>query len=698
MGAKQTFHKVTSKDDGVTTHSVQALKSDGTQVKLSDFLKTLPCGVFDKGVTGLGGTTMELDAKRPSIIVEPLNVTAHSKAQKPSRTNKFEVFYFGTIKDQVQTTSEVLSFLAPMQSRLSKYLKACKEKDSYPKITCVSDQLQNLKETIETTSYYSFQDFHLLLDEIDSMQEQIGFRNVMQDCIDLYKSHPKRRRTLLSATLHTFHDPELAKEATTRVVMNNNPKTAVTIHQSANHPFRITQLIIELLKQDSETKIMVAQNHLEGIENSIQLLEGHGVGSEDIKVLCSLASKDRFSAYYDTISDDVLPGRINFITAAYFSGFDLHEQAHVIMSVDARNFTLQLGNTTLYQIQGRLRLGVKECHIVTHFVARDKRKQVTSETVLDAVSELQPILEAYNTCKNSKNKFVQKHAKAIRNIYTNGYDGIRSIWTTNNDQIEVSYLKIDNLIQENAVRQSLTSYDSFKEDLAKYFDIVDTKIWDDPAVKKEKETLDNVLSVFRTIGSLDLRNPKDKEYIKEQMKGKKSGPSKTLLQTALSACGKEVFLLDSFLSTIEERLTTSKNWSSELDAIALHVEFHSLLTGGVTAHKNYLSHNFSKLEELTSTSFKEYVQECITELASIHELEGSEYGRMVKKFNTPLKFMKTLLSLNDRRNNKVTFKRVISLNPFGLLDTSTFKDLDIDHVRSGVELHPKENDLILLSL
>ena len=49
---------------------------------LSETISELPSGIINKTETGIGATTLELDSKRNSIIVEPLKVTASAKADK----------------------------------------------------------------------------------------------------------------------------------------------------------------------------------------------------------------------------------------------------------------------------------------------------------------------------------------------------------------------------------------------------------------------------------------------------------------------------------------------------------------------------------------------------------------------------------------------------------------------------------------
>ena len=48
--------------------------------RLTDVLPELPSGIVFKDETGMGATTLELKSKRNSIIVEPIKITASSKA------------------------------------------------------------------------------------------------------------------------------------------------------------------------------------------------------------------------------------------------------------------------------------------------------------------------------------------------------------------------------------------------------------------------------------------------------------------------------------------------------------------------------------------------------------------------------------------------------------------------------------------
>lgn len=163
---------------------------NGNPTKLGHVLNYLPNGIIDKSITGLGGTTLELDCERNSIIVEPLKFTAESKANHPSLNNKYKIFNFAVPKKSFDLGFMVTDILLPaeLEDKFNDYLKYCKKNDQPLKFICVSDQLGKLKNYINQIEDLKFEDFHLLIDEIDSMQLQSDFRNVMHYVMEFIKN------------------------------------------------------------------------------------------------------------------------------------------------------------------------------------------------------------------------------------------------------------------------------------------------------------------------------------------------------------------------------------------------------------------------------------------------------------------------------------------------------------------------------
>lgn len=667
-------------------HAIQYIDAsiynpNGTSTKLGDLINELPHGIVDKSITGLGGTTLELDSPRPSVIVEPLNITAYTKAKKRTRNNNFEVFYFGTKSGPI--TEDPASLLNALnkdnRELLRVYLKKCRTLKQPPKILCISDQLQNLKSSLKELNQ-PLEGFHLLLDEIDSMQDQIGFRNVMFDCINMYKEHPTDKRTMLSATINKFHDPELEFEPYTKFRFADFATHPCTIHLSQNHAVRISILVNEIQNSYPGEKILIALNNVELIYELISHLTSSGIERSSIAALCSEASKKKVEEYYVSLDDTLLPAEINIITAAYFSGFDLDESAHLLVSVDARNYVQHLSSKTIYQIHGRLREGVRSFNLVCHFV-KPSLPAVTSEDIMEAVEQLHDTMTLFNKFKNSKNEFLKKNAKIIQNIFVNGNEGLRSIWSYKGDQMEVNYLKIDSLIEDDSTRQALSSYKAFKGHLKDYFDIQGVFEHSDKIASKQKESIEDVRATIRKIKGLDFYNPEDKPVLTEIKKSLKSGPSKKIIEIALKAFGKGVFRLEVLVDRMEA-LLNEEDWQTKISQLEQFVLFHGLTSSGnLGGLDNYMLQNFGRLQKLTSTAFKEHLALCLQDLVVRSQLLSNDQKRMAKTLNSPLKFEKSLLQIETSRTKKNTFKEVVGFDPYDLLNLKDYPNLDLQAIK-----------------
>ena len=66
------------------------VRSYQKQTRLLDVFEFHPAGVLYKDETGIGATTLELRSPRNSVIVEPIKITASSKAKQES------AFYVGS--------------------------------------------------------------------------------------------------------------------------------------------------------------------------------------------------------------------------------------------------------------------------------------------------------------------------------------------------------------------------------------------------------------------------------------------------------------------------------------------------------------------------------------------------------------------------------------------------------------------------
>jgi hypothetical protein len=663
--SKKKFYYKRFYQDGIWHYEIDLLKMDGSPVKMSDFLERLPNGIFDKAVTGLGGTTIELDCDRPSIIVEPLNITAVTKAMQLSRTRKHKIHYFGTknIKPELNET---------MRSSLKKYLTNCNRNDQHPKIICIADQLSNLRGLIVEFKM-NFNDFHLLLDEIDYMQEQTNYRKSMDDAIGIYLEHRKKNRTLLSATISSFTDPRLKKERTSKVIIREFPKILSELYTVENFPTAILEVIRR--KSDSEYKFLIALNNIKYIKETILALVEAGFVSEDLAVLCSEANQDHFEGYFRTLDEAKLPAKYNFITAAYFNGYDLDESVNLILCVDYLSPTLRLSGRTLYQIQGRARLGVNTCAILGRFGTNGEA--LLNKSMVDEMIKIyQPLNESYKLMNSSNIPLVKRNAEKFRNILVNGVSELQSIWKYEKDELSFSFFKIDKIIEDNRVKSILRSANNFQLEVKKYFLITSVQ-----ELNTERQTLADdprqaLIDFVNDLATSDWQNPIFEQAVYNLLNDERDYNRKQILLLVVRTIkNQNLFKYTSVINALLNILNEDA-WKGGLDNLQLHMEYHAVVSGPKKFLGNVFPMIFKSNAKYSAGDLKGRIQVFIRIMQSFTETDSSIVHSVFRKFKNPRVFEKAMLVTIEKRPKGKIQRRVVSFDVFNILNLEKYSFLD----------------------
>jgi hypothetical protein len=337
--------------------------------KLSDVIDFLPNGIINKGVTGIGATTLEIKCLRHSIIVEPLKATVEQKS-----TEHKELFQYSSQKSMSNSLNQ----------ELRKYL--LNNKIKYKKIILVIDKLSDLLFELGSKS----SDYFFLFDEIDYMQGSSTYRKNMSIGIDL--GIALNNFALVSATHIGFSDPLLAsqKEYTFKYEQNEIKPieyyylTSPKLNKSVKEIRTLNNLyscICHYLK-NSESKILVAVNNIKLIsELADSLVVNSSIDRDEISLLISENThrNDLLIQKYSgrKIENKRLPTRLNFISSAYFNGYDLFEDNLCLIIYSSPNFKSNLISTNeIKQIYGRNRnpFGNKHFFVFTHDIRIDELK------------------------------------------------------------------------------------------------------------------------------------------------------------------------------------------------------------------------------------------------------------------------------------------------------------------------------------
>lgn len=366
-----------------------------------DFSKGLPNGILYKKFTGIGATHCEIIAERDSILVFPTIALAKSKYLKACEEDngRFRYqFLNGEVKNE----------------KLEEFISN-RRKKNIDKYFVVADSLPRLINFLGKEVY---DDYFLMVDEIDTFQVDTSFRSSLEFAIDYFKDFKKR--CALTATLIPFSDPDFHEDNIDHFILEKE-RFEKPILRLVDVYYPLQSLIEEIadLLEKGE-KIVVAINSLDGINYVIKNLLVLGKIEEfNTGVLCSQYSKYKVHSKSNWI-DIPKDGKISleypltFITSAYFTGVDFIDQFHLLIGVLKAPQHAMLTFENIYQITGRARNGFLSCKILKFDKVSSPENSFDREEIIKRVEKVNSLfsfakelyeddefLDDYNSIKSS---------------------------------------------------------------------------------------------------------------------------------------------------------------------------------------------------------------------------------------------------------------------------------------------------------
>lgn len=358
------------------------------EYRLSNFIQKLPHGILDKKATGIGATTLELKARRNSIIVVPTKKLAYNKhLWAEQNLGKGSTLYIGSPIPQAYNTKI-------HNEDIARYIESDNIKPK--KLLVVADSLKRLVSLIGDSVY---KEYFLMVDEIDIFQADSNYRDSLEDVIDYYFKFNIKNRSIVSATMGDFSNPLFEDECRfTLDELTNKIRTIKLIHTKS-----INYAVSEEIKKYPEDKILIAYNSVQEIRNIIHLLETEL--QSECAILCSDTNKSSIISregekVLELKEDFSLPKRITFMTCCYFSGIDINDTYHLI-AVSNGNIAFQaLSTNKITQIYGRCRLenGILSDTIIynTHHIT-ESEQYIPIEYRDSLLNKANKVLELYKS-------------------------------------------------------------------------------------------------------------------------------------------------------------------------------------------------------------------------------------------------------------------------------------------------------------
>lgn len=285
---------------------------------LSEFISELPSHVLlNKGVTGCGGTTVELTSKRNSIILCP---------SKNLVTSKSAQGYFGVDGD-----------IRPKQ--IINYIETTK---SYKKIIATYDALPKLMDSIQ-----NWKDYFLLVDEYHLLFNDYSFRG---DPIHNILRSFRKFNNWCFMTATPLKEEFILSELQDIPQITYKWKNEVPVNIEIIDTAFVQKALIKLIEKykNSSQNLHIFLNSVTTIKTITKDLD------LDYRVVCSESRKSKIKNYSRVI-DPIK--KINFYTSCAFEGCDIYDpEGLCIILCDTRISTTVLDiSTKIRQVCGRLR-------------------------------------------------------------------------------------------------------------------------------------------------------------------------------------------------------------------------------------------------------------------------------------------------------------------------------------------------------
>ena len=363
------------------------LKINSTNGKLN--LSDLPQNcIFNKVITGCGGTTVALFNDRNYVISVPttelivnktgLNEAGLSTITSPDGKTKVEVFgLFGVFSYKVK-------------KELKEYLSTSGVK----KIMCTYDKVAALSKILNPSEY------QLLVDEYHILLKAYSYRyTAINGVLSHYKDY--KSFCFMSATPISPEFKPLALEGVEEVnAVWDDTDTLFVALERTNKPYIKAANIINAYKVDGcitmngfkSYEAFFFINSVTDIANILQYCE---LNKDEVKIVCADTEENRRKLAGYTISNSRSENKpFTFITSKSFEGADYFSETGVcyVVSNSSNTNTLLDISTDIYQIAGRIRTETNPfrnilVHIFNTTGRRDLDLEASYEDILKRTNE-----------------------------------------------------------------------------------------------------------------------------------------------------------------------------------------------------------------------------------------------------------------------------------------------------------------------
>ena len=355
---------------------------------LNETIKVLPSHcLLNKGITGCGGTTVELESERDSIILCPTRNLV---------TSKSSIGYFGV--DGKVSVNNIKDYLL--------------QEKSFKKVIATYDALPKLMKAIP-----NYKEYFLLIDEYHLLFIDYSFRS---EPIRFILDNFRKFDNWCFMTATPLKDEFILDELKDIDKINYKWTNTIPVKINIKNTGYIQKALLEYIELIKDKNFHIFLNSVSTISNIIKHLD-----ESTYRVVCSENSKTKITNFSKVTSP---VKKINFYTSCAFEGCDIYDPDGICIIVCDTNVSTTVLDisTKIRQICGRLRDSKykDQCYLILntfkHRYAGTSRKEFEN-LVIESEIEGKERIRIYNQSseiyRNSELKTYTK--EKYSSIYVN---------------------------------------------------------------------------------------------------------------------------------------------------------------------------------------------------------------------------------------------------------------------------------------
>ena len=314
--------------------------------------------IFNKVVTGCGGTTIALKNGENYVIAVPTTELIENKCYPPKDENGNSIVWKAeNRKAGLSPVRNLFGLYGTFTPTLKKELKAYLSKEGAKKIMCTYDKIPSLVSLLTPKEY------RLLVDEYHNLLKIYSYRKEAVEGVLEHFNEFKSYCFMSATPIAMDFKPDALKDVEEYIADWKHIEPLTILPYKTNRAYMLTANLIKAYQREGyikkdELKSYEAYFFINSVTEIKKILEYTHLTNDDCRIICADEDKNRRTlGEYQISSSTDAPKKFNFITSKSFEGVDFYSETGIcyVVSNIYNKHTLLSVDMDIPQIAGRIR-------------------------------------------------------------------------------------------------------------------------------------------------------------------------------------------------------------------------------------------------------------------------------------------------------------------------------------------------------